>query len=148
MIPLAVHEVFSLIEASQDREYLIRVSYTELYNEEVNDLLAPENTKLPIHESKENGIYVCGLREDIVTSPDQVLGLLEEGENNRHIGSTKMNEKSSRSHTLFRMVIESRARGGGEADPTSDGAILVSTLTLVDLAGSEDSNHTPTPTYR
>lgn len=44
----------------------------QLYNEEVNDLLAPENTKLPIHESKENGIYVCGLREDIVTGPDQV----------------------------------------------------------------------------
>ena len=43
-----------------------------MYNEEVNDLLAPENTKLPIHESKENGIYVCGLREDIVASPEQV----------------------------------------------------------------------------
>ncbi|GAX77261.1 hypothetical protein CEUSTIGMA_g4707.t1 [Chlamydomonas eustigma] len=134
LIPLAVRHVFHLIEASQDREYLIRVSYTELYNEEVNDLLAPENMKLPIHESKENGIYVCGLREDIVTSPEQVLALLEEGENNRHVGSTKMNEKSSRSHTLFRMVVESRARG---AESDDAGAILVSTLTLVDLAGSE-----------
>lgn len=76
----------------------------QLYNEEVNDLLAPENTKLPIHESKENGPYVCGLREDIVTSPEAVLALLEDGEANRHIGSTKMNEKSSRSHTIFRMV--------------------------------------------
>lgn len=76
----------------------------QLYNEEVNDLLAPESTKLPIHETKENGPYVCGLREDIVTSPDAVLSLLEEGEANRHIGSTKMNEKSSRSHTVFRMV--------------------------------------------
>ncbi len=80
------------------------VSHLQLYNEEVNDLLAPENTKLPIHESKENGPYVCGLREDIVTSPEQVLALLEAGEANRHIGSTKMNEKSSRSHTIFRMV--------------------------------------------
>ena len=191
LIPLAVHDVFRLIEASQDREYLIRVSYTEvrvrrmvtslslgaqgkrggegqhpeggkradgagslevateavssmrntdvpiclltvctvqLYNEEVNDLLAPENTKLPIHESKENGIYVCGLREDIVTGPDQVLALLEEGESNRHVGSTKMNDQSSRSHTLFRMVGgraggkmvqwgRRRTGGGEEADP-------------------------------
>jgi centromeric protein E len=49
-------------------------------------------------------VYVCGLREDIVTSPEAVLQLLEEGEANRHIGATKMNEKSSRSHTIFRMV--------------------------------------------
>ena len=77
---------------------------TQLYNEEVNDLLAPENSKLPIHESREAGVYVAGLREDIVASPDHVLALLEEGEGNRHTGATKMNERSSRSHTLFRMA--------------------------------------------
>lgn len=44
----------------------------QIYNEEVNDLLAPESVKLPVHESKENGPYVCGLREDIVISPEQV----------------------------------------------------------------------------
>lgn len=76
----------------------------QLYNEDINDLLAPENLKLPIHESKENGVYVAGLREDIVVSPEQVLELLREGEANRHIGATKMNEGSSRSHTVFRMV--------------------------------------------
>ena len=48
----------------------------QLYNEEVNDLLAPENTKLQIHESKEAGVYVAGLREDIVTSADHVLQVL------------------------------------------------------------------------
>lgn len=46
--------------------------WLQIYNEEVNDLLAPESVKLPVHESKENGPYVCGLREDIVTSPEQV----------------------------------------------------------------------------
>jgi centromeric protein E len=45
---------------------------SQLYNEEVHDLLAPKQMKLPIHESKENGVYVCGLREDIVTGPEQV----------------------------------------------------------------------------
>lgn len=77
----------------------------------MNDLLAPQNTKLPVHESKENGVYVCGLREDIVTGPEAVLSLLEEGEANRHVGSTKMNEKSSRSHTVFRMVSAAAATG-------------------------------------
>lgn len=76
----------------------------QLYNEDINDLLAPDNLKLPIHESKENGVYVAGLREDIVVSVEQVMQLLSEGEANRHIGATKMNEGSSRSHTVFRMV--------------------------------------------
>ena len=69
----------------------------QLYNEEVNDLLAQDNTKLQIHESKESGIYVAGLREEIVTSVEHVLQLLEEGE-------TRMNKASSRSHSIFRMV--------------------------------------------
>ena len=79
-------------------------SLLQLYNEEVNDLLAPENSKLQIHESREAGVYVAGLREDIVTSAEHVLQLLEEGERSRHTGETKMNKSSSRSHTVFRMV--------------------------------------------
>lgn len=78
--------------------------FVQLYNEDINDLLAPDNLKLPIHESKESGVYVAGLREDIVVSVEQVMQLLSEGEANRHIGATKMNEGSSRSHTVFRMV--------------------------------------------
>ncbi|GIL95335.1 hypothetical protein Vretimale_1382 [Volvox reticuliferus] len=133
IIPLAVTEAFRLIEANESREYLIRVSYMEIYNEDINDLLAPENIKLPIKEGP-YGPYVCGLREDIVISPEQVLELLTTGEANRHIGSTKMNEKSSRSHTIFRMVVESRAV---DAESDDAGAVLVSALSLVDLAGSE-----------
>ena len=76
----------------------------QLYNEDINDLLAMENTKLQIHESKEAGVYVAGLREEIVTGADHVLDLLSTGEAARHIGETKMNKASSRSHTVFRMV--------------------------------------------
>ena len=76
----------------------------QIYNEEVNDLLALDNTKLQIHESKESGIYVAGLREEIVTSVEHVLQLLEEGDRLRHVGETKMNKGSSRSHSIFRMV--------------------------------------------
>ena len=70
----------------------------------MNDLLAMDSTKLQIHESKEAGVYVAGLREEIVTGAEHVLELLATGEAARHIGETKMNKASSRSHTVFRMV--------------------------------------------
>ncbi len=83
---------------------LASCSSSQLYNEEVNDLLAAEGGKLQIHESREAGVHVAGLREEIVTSAEHVLALLEQGECARHVGETKMNKNSSRSHTVFRMV--------------------------------------------
>ncbi|KAA6426660.1 MAG: CENPE type kinesin [Trebouxia sp. A1-2] len=136
IIPLAVSEIFDHISRTQEREFLLRVSYMELYNEEVHDLLSTDQTKLQIHESKESGIYVAGLREDIVTSAEHVLQLIYSGEKLRHFGETKMNKTSSRSHTIFRMVVESRSRDQS-AESEDGGAVWVSTLTLVDLAGSE-----------
>ena len=70
----------------------------------MNDLLAPESARLQIHESREAGVHVAGLREEIVTSAEQVLALLEQGEAARHVGETRMNKASSRSHSIFRMV--------------------------------------------
>ncbi|KAJ8485346.1 hypothetical protein OPV22_017831 [Ensete ventricosum] len=137
IIPLAVHDLFLSIQEDIDREFLVRMSYMEIYNEEINDLLAPEHRKLQIHESLERGIYVAGLREEIVTCAEQVLDLMEFGESHRHIGETNMNLHSSRSHTIFRMIVESRERieDGNMVD--SCDAVRVSVLNLVDLAGSE-----------
>ncbi|XP_038983599.1 kinesin-like protein KIN-7L isoform X2 [Phoenix dactylifera] len=138
IIPLAVKDIFHTAQMTTDREFLIRVSYMEIYNEEINDLLTLGNQKLPIHESLERGIFVAGLREEIVNSAEQVFELIKLGEANRHFGETNMNVRSSRSHTIFRMVIESSVK-----DPISSGdvsnadAIRVSVLNLVDLAGSE-----------
>ncbi|XP_072989577.1 kinesin-like protein KIN-7L isoform X1 [Typha latifolia] len=138
IIPLAVKDVFRTAHMTADREFLIRVSYMEIYNEEINDLLTLGNQKLPIHESLERGVYVAGLREEIVNSAEQVLELLKLGEANRHFGETNMNARSSRSHTIFRMVIESSAKDLISSDNISDAdAIRVSVLNLVDLAGSE-----------
>uniref|UniRef100_A0A0E0B319 Kinesin motor domain-containing protein n=1 Tax=Oryza glumipatula TaxID=40148 RepID=A0A0E0B319_9ORYZ len=137
IIPLAVHDLFRTIEEHLDREFLLRMSYMEIYNEEINDLLVPEHRKLQIHESIERGIYVAGLREEIVTCPEQVLEFMSFGESHRHIGETNMNVYSSRSHTIFRMVIESREKvDESEAGELCD-AVRVSVLNLVDLAGSE-----------
>ncbi|KAJ3675657.1 hypothetical protein LUZ60_004699 [Juncus effusus] len=133
IIPLAIKDIFDTVHTTMEREFLIRVSYMEIYNEEINDLLKLENQKLPIHENLDRGVYVSGLREEIVNDSEQVLELLRLGEANRHFGETNMNSRSSRSHTIFRMVIESSAK---EAISSED-AIRVSVLNLVDLAGSE-----------
>ncbi|CAI5968315.1 unnamed protein product [Closterium sp. NIES-65] len=127
VIPLSVRQVFDTISQTMNREFLLRVSYLEIYNEEINDLLAPDNRRLQIHESSERGVFVAGLHEEIVMCPDQVLQLLSVGETNRSIGETKMNEKSSRSHAIFRMVLESREipeEGATEAESP----VLVSSL--------------------
>eukprot|EP00256_Glycine_max_P057441 XP_014625286.1 kinesin-like protein KIN-7O isoform X4 [Glycine max] len=137
VIPLAVHDLFQIIQQDVDREFLLRMSYMEIYNEEINDLLAPEHRKLQIHENLERGIYVAGLREEIVASPEQILDLMEFGESHRHIGETNMNVYSSRSHTIFRMIIESRDRSEDGGSGSSCDAVRVSVLNLVDLAGSE-----------
>ncbi|WKA09796.1 hypothetical protein VitviT2T_027416 [Vitis vinifera] len=138
IIHLAVKDVFRRIQMTADREFLIRVSYMEIYNEEINDLLAVENQKLQIHESLENGVFVAGLREEIVNGAEQVLKIIESGEVNRHFGETNMNARSSRSHTIFRMVIESKEKDSNySSDYSSTDAVRVSVLNLVDLAGSE-----------
>ncbi|XP_016456492.1 kinesin-like protein KIN-7N isoform X2 [Nicotiana tabacum] len=131
VIQRAVNDIFQKIEMTTNREFLIRVSYMEIYNEEINDLFAVENQKLQIHESLDRGVFVAGLREEIVNDAEQVLELIQQGEVNRHFGETNMNVRSSRSHTIFRMVIESK----GKHNP--DDAVRVSILNLVDLAGSE-----------
>ncbi|KAG2643473.1 hypothetical protein PVAP13_2KG337400 [Panicum virgatum] len=137
IIPLAVHDLFQCIEEHMDREFLVRMSYMEIYNEEINDLLVPEHRKLQIHESSEKGIFVAGLREEIVTCAEQVMDFMSFGESHRHIGETNMNLYSSRSHTIFRMVIESREKGDDNEAEDSCDAVRVSVLNLVDLAGSE-----------
>ncbi|KAJ6709689.1 CENTROMERE PROTEIN E [Salix koriyanagi] len=137
IIDRAVKDVFNKIHMIYDREFLIRVSYLEIYNEEINDLFAEENQKLPIHESLERGVFVAGLKEEIVSDADQVLKLIQGGEVIRHFGETSMNARSSRSHTIFRMVIESKGKDANSSDYSSSDAIRVSVLNLVDLAGSE-----------
>ncbi|KAK1275738.1 Kinesin-like protein NACK2 [Acorus gramineus] len=138
IIHLAIKDIFKNIQMMTDREFLIRISYMEIYNEEINDLFCPDNQKLRIHENLERGIYVAGLREEIVSNTEQVLNLIKVGEANRHVGQTNANVRSSRSHTIFRMVIESRGNDASCSGKsfTAD-AVRVSVLNLVDLAGSE-----------
>jgi centromeric protein E len=104
IIPYALNEVFEYISKSENREFLLRVSYMEIYNEIITDLLNPRQSKLKLRETTEKEIIVEGLTEEVVTSIDDVIALMRYGEKNRHVGCTNLNEKSSRSHTIFRMV--------------------------------------------
>ncbi|KAH6585705.1 hypothetical protein BASA50_001039 [Batrachochytrium salamandrivorans] len=136
IILLAISNVFRYISMNQDNEFLLRVSYLEIYNEIIRDLLDPANVNLKIHETANRDIFVGNLSENVVSSASQVKEYLDIGEGNRHIGETNMNDKSSRSHTIFKMVVESRSR-------TDKGnSVRVSQLNLVDLAGSERVGHT------
>ncbi|KAL0900329.1 hypothetical protein Bca101_084290 [Brassica carinata] len=134
IIPLAVKDAFSIIQETPSREFLLRISYMEIYNEVVNDLLNPAGQNLRIREDKQ-GTFVEGIKEEVVLSPAHALSLIAAGEEQRHVGSTNYNLLSSRSHTIFTLTIESSPLGS----KTKGEAVHLSQLNLVDLAGSESS---------
>ncbi|KAA8518315.1 hypothetical protein F0562_015802 [Nyssa sinensis] len=134
IIPLAVKDAFSIIQETPSREFLLRVSYLEIYNEVVNDLLNPAGQNLRIREDNQ-GTFIEGIKEEVVLSPAHALSLIAAGEEHRHVGSTNFNLLSSRSHTIFTLTIESSPYG-----ENSEGeAVNLSQLNLIDLAGSESS---------
>ncbi|CAM8897591.1 unnamed protein product [Rhodiola kirilowii] len=134
IIPLAIKDVFSIIQETPDREFLLRLSYLEIYNEVVNDLLNPTGQNLRIREDSQ-GTFVEGIKEEVVLSPAHALSLIAAGEEHRHVGSTNFNLQSSRSHTIFTLTIESSPCG----DNCEGEAVNLSQLNLIDLAGSESS---------
>ncbi|XP_074313248.1 G-type lectin S-receptor-like serine/threonine-protein kinase At2g19130 isoform X3 [Silene latifolia] len=110
IIPLAIKDVFSIIQETSGREFLLRVSYLEIYNEVINDLLDPTGQNLRIREDVQ-GTYVEGIKEEVVLSPGHALSFIAAGEEHRHVGSNNFNLFSSRSHTIFTLMIESSAPG-------------------------------------
>ncbi|KAK4005430.1 hypothetical protein OUZ56_007143 [Daphnia magna] len=139
IVQLAVERIFTLIEQNPERAFLLRCSYIEIYNESISDLLSSTHQKLKVQELAEGHVIVHNLIETNVNTPDAVLKLMQQGNKQRKVGGTSMNERSSRSHTIFRIIVESLPRD--EAD-RSDAAVIVSHINLVDLAGSEKASQT------
>ncbi|XP_039704801.1 centromere-associated protein E isoform X2 [Pteropus medius] len=147
VIPRAIQDIFQKIKKFPDREFLLRVSYMEIYNETITDLLCNTQKMKPliIREDFNRNVYVSDLTEEVVYTPEMALKWITKGEKNRHYGITKMNQRSSRSHTIFRMILESREKG----EPSNcEGSVKVSHLNLVDLAGSERAAQTGTEGMR
>jgi centromeric protein E len=145
IVHMAARDIFNYIANSTDRVYLVRASFVEIYNEEVRDLLSANANVLQIREDPRRGVFVNS-EEEIAVDFGTLLQVLFRGEKNRAVAATGMNERSSRSHTIFRITIESREKAndteieGYTGD--DDGAVRISTLNLVDLAGSESVRHT------
>jgi centromeric protein E len=138
IIPQSIHFCFdSIQEHFTDREFLIRVSYLEVYNEQVKDLLSTEPTQIKLQHDAKFGTVLSGVLEQVVLNAQQVIALLKAGEAHRHVGNTDMNEKSSRAHTLLKLIVESKKRCD-----SMDSPVQVSVLNLVDLAGSENAKMT------
>lgn len=110
-------DVFAFIRRTPTREYLLRCSYIEIYNETIHDLLAPPSSfsSQPVQiQGSGSNVWLSPLREEVVTSLKSVKQVLERGESSRRTATTDWNERSSRSHSVFRVVIESRERGSGQ----------------------------------
>ncbi|KAJ3190381.1 Kinesin-like protein kif3b [Gaertneriomyces sp. JEL0708] len=137
IIPQAFHHIFEHISHCPETQFLIRISFLEIYNEDIKDLLAPKNPQNPSHgleikEHPESGVYVKDLSTHIVKSPKEMLSLMDLGNKSRSVGATLMNAQSSRSHSIFTITIEQ-----SEGDRIKAGK-----LHLVDLAGSERQSKT------
>nr|CBN82114.1 Kinesin-like protein KIF9 [Dicentrarchus labrax] len=138
IIPRALQEVFQEVEKRTEHAFSVYLSYLEIYNETLVDLLSPRRCSphpsphsMVVMEEPGRGVFIRGLSLHLVHSEEEALNLLFEGEMNRIIGSHALNRNSSRSHCIFTVHIESRSR------TLSDAKYITSKLNLVDLAGSE-----------
>jgi kinesin family protein 5 len=132
IIPRTVEALFDGVsEADENIEFMIKVSYVEIYLEKIRDLLDPHRVKnnLTIREDKIKGIYIAGVTEEYVTSVEELLNIMSLGAVNRATAATGMNEGSSRSHSVFTITVQQK--------DVITSATKSGKLVLVDLAGSE-----------
>ncbi|XP_058476535.1 kinesin-like protein KIF22 [Solea solea] len=138
VIPRAVREVFKLVKAKDEGEgweYSIGMSYLEIYNEKVLDLLSPGSQDLPIREDKDKNILIPGLTHTTISSFSDFDKHFIPASLNRTTASTKLNQRSSRSHAILLIKVVRTQRALSHRQQTGK-------LYLVDLAGSEDNRRT------
>lgn len=143
LIPRTCEDLFQRIESAQspDISYHVRVSYFEVYNEHVRDLLVPRTDPpnyLKIRESPTDGPYVKDLTDVPVRSYDEIMNYMRQGDISRTTASTKMNDTSSRSHAVFTIMLK-QIHHDLSTDETTE---RTARIRLVDLAGSERAKAT------
>ena len=141
IIPNSFAHIFGHIaKAEKGTNFLVRISYMEIYQEMIRDLLAKDkdqHKRLELKEHPDTGVYVKDLSKYVVDSADDLDRLMTLGNKNRVVGKTNMNEHSSRSHAIFSMTIEC-----SEVSQNNSQHIRAGKLNLVDLAGSERQSKT------
>uniref|UniRef100_A0A7N8XWT6 Kinesin-like protein n=1 Tax=Mastacembelus armatus TaxID=205130 RepID=A0A7N8XWT6_9TELE len=135
IIPRIARDIFDHIYSMDENlEFHIKVSYFEIYLDKIRDLLDVSKTNLAVHEDKNRVPFVKGCTERFVSSPEEVMDVIDEGKANRHVAVTNMNEHSSRSHSIFLISIKQ--------ENVETELKLSGKLYLVDLAGSEKVSKT------
>ncbi|XP_073987902.1 chromosome-associated kinesin KIF4-like [Rhodnius prolixus] len=139
VIPRAVYEIFDTVKTLENYTFSVSVTFLELYNESLYDLLANKTRECSVVDLREinNEICIPGLTEVEVTDPVTTLEKLNEGSLGRTVGATAMNAQSSRSHAIFTINIRIIPKN-------NPSGVMTSSFRLVDLAGSERSKKTGT----
>ncbi|XP_062936319.1 kinesin-like protein KIF27 isoform X7 [Cynocephalus volans] len=141
IIPRAIQEIFQNISENPSIDFSIKVSYIEVYKEDLRDLLELETSMKDLHirEDEKGNTVIFGAKECHVENADEVMSLLEMGNAARHTGTTQMNEHSSRSHAIFTISIRQVKKNMEAAEDGSwySHCHIVSKFHFVDLAGSE-----------
>jgi kinesin family member 11 len=125
IIPRVLFRLFHELEKAYP-DFVVKISFIELYNEELRDLLASE-----FHDTTKHGVFIQGLEEVAVKDSKTALALLTKGSEHRQIASTKFNDHSSPSHSVFSITVHIK-----ESTPMGDDLLKVGKLNLVDLASS------------
>ncbi|XP_076451061.1 kinesin-like protein KIF27 [Babylonia areolata] len=155
IIPRALQQMFEIMKSNTHVTYDVRVSYVEIYKEELRDLLDLDTSSKDLHvrEDDKGNTVIVGAQEEKVRSLDEVMSLLEAGSAARHTGSTQMNEHSSRSHSVFTVLIgqqwtevdpmaEKRVRDSSDGSNDEIPHYMSGKFHFVDLAGSERAHRT------
>ncbi|KAH8967205.1 hypothetical protein BDL97_03G066500 [Sphagnum fallax] len=141
ILPRAIRHLYEGVEERTNQaEFLIKCAFVEIYNEEIKDLLHPDtpSKSISIREDANGDIILAGVKEEVVTSFENMIRCLEHGSVFRTTGSTLMNQQSSRSHAIFTIIVEQRSLQEG----SSSNDVITAKFHLVDLAGSERAKRT------
>ena len=137
LITLSIKEVFNSLNNKDTciSKYTVKISYIEIYNENVNDLIDNSKKNLEIKESSNKRIYVNNLSEISVSNVEKALQIYNKGETNRINGEAKLNEKSNRNNIIFRITVEFLLKD----KKSNKDKKYYSHLNLIELAGSENA---------
>ena len=139
VLPRVIDYLFEKIAFEIENEFAISVTFLEIYNENLSDLLDPANNKMiNIREDENKQMIVDNITKIKINNSFEALGLLMKGSKNRHVAPTNMNKESSRSHAVFSIFIENKSTVNDKVK------IVKSAFHLIDLAGSERQKMTET----